>query len=138
MTETSTPATNRLSTRKRYKRLSFASLLVGMAGLFVGVFLDQVVAGVLVYWAGFVGMVVAWRVSPVELYDERDTAIERRASELTLNVFALLFVAAAPGGVALESAGVVELPPEFAGAMWTLFAVYATFGVVYTYLSRAT
>ncbi|GAB6878556.1 DUF2178 domain-containing protein [Halorubrum gandharaense] len=136
MTETSTPATNRLSTRKRYKRLSTASLLVGMAGLFVGVFLDQVVAGVLVYWAGFVGMIVVWRVSPVELYDERDTAIERRTSEITLNAFGVLFVAAAPGGVALEAAGVVELPPEFGGAMWTLFAIYVTFGVVYTYLSR--
>lgn len=136
MTETSTPATNRFSTRKRYKRLSIASLLVGIVGLLVGSFLDQVVAGVLVYWAGFVGMIVAWRVSPVELYDERDTAIERRASDLTLSVFAIVFVAAAPGGVALEAAGVVELPPEFGGAMWTLFAIYVTFGVVYTYLTR--
>ena len=136
MNEHEISATKRLSRRKRYKRLMYGVLIAGILALWTGIYLDQFLAGVLLYWAAFFGMLAVWRFSPVTLYDERDTAIERKASDYTLGVFAFVFVLGAPGGIALEEGGLIELPAAFDGAMWTLFAIYAVFGVVYTVLRR--
>lgn len=114
----------------------FGCLAVGIVGLLLGSYLDQYLVGVFIYWAGFFGMLGVWQFSPVTLYDERDTAIERKASDYTLGVFAFVLVLGAPGGIALEEAGVLTLPAVFSGAMWTLVAVYAIFGVIYTVLQR--
>lgn len=134
MTEHITPSTDRHSRRRRYKRLMYGALWIGIVGLLVGSYLGRIVPGVLVYWAGFFAMLGIWRFSPVQLYDERDTAIERKASDYTLGVFAFVLVVGAPGGIALEQGGVVDLPGAFSGAMWTLVAVYAVFGAIYTVL----
>lgn len=136
MNEHETLATERLSRRKRYTRLMNGSLIGGILALLIGSYLDQFLAGVLLYWAGLFGMIAVWRLSPVTLYDERDIAIERAASDYTLGVFAFVFVLGAPGGIALEAGGFIELPAAFGGAMWTLFAVYVVFGVVYIALRR--
>lgn len=112
----------------------YGSLAIGIAGLLVGTYLDQYLAGVLVYWAGFFGMIGIWQLSPVTLYDERDAKIERKASDYTLGVFAFVLVIGAPGSIALQEGGFLTLPPAFDGAMWTLVAVYAVFGVIYTLL----
>lgn len=114
----------------------YGSLVAGIVGLFIGSYLDQFLAGVVVYWAGFFGMLGVWQFSPVDLYDERDTALERKASDYTLGVFAFVLVLGAPGGIALEESGVATLPPAFSGAMWALVAVYAVFSVIYTVLRR--
>lgn len=112
----------------------YGSLLIGILGLFVGIRFEQFVLGVLVYWAGFFGMLGVWYFSPVTLYDERDTAIERKASDYTLGVFAFVLVLGAPGGAVLEAGGFVTLPDAFHGAVWVLVAVYVVFGVIYTAL----
>ena len=136
MTESATSTTEWLTRRRRYKRLMYGSLLVGILGLLVGAFVDQFIAGVFVYWAGFFGMLAVWRLSPVDLYDERDTALERKASGYTLNVFAFVLVLGAPGGLVLEYGGVVGLPASFHGAVWALIAVFVVFGVTYTALQQ--
>lgn len=112
----------------------FGSLAIGIVGLLVGTFIDQYLVGVLVYWAGFFGMLAVWQFSPIKLYDERDSAIERQASDYTLGIFAFVLVLGAPGGIALEQGGAIALPAAFTGAMWALVAVYAVFGVIYTTL----
>lgn len=66
------------------------------------------------------------------LYDERDTAIERRASDYTLSVFAFVLVLGAPGGAVLETGNVIELPALYHGAVWALVGIYAVFGMIYT------
>ncbi|ELZ36095.1 hypothetical protein C471_14837 [Halorubrum saccharovorum DSM 1137] len=138
MSERTTPATTRPSTRKRYKRIAYALLGAGIAALFVAVALDRFVLGVALYWAGGLGMGLVQRFSPVDLYDERDTTIERKASESTMNVFAYVFILGAPGGLVLEESGIVTLPGEFYGAMWTLFAVSAVFGAFVLYYKYRT
>lgn len=112
----------------------YGSLSIGILGLLVGSYFDQFVAGVAVYWAGFFGMIGVWQFSPVTLFDERDTVLERTASDYTLGIFAFVLVLGAPGGVVLEQGGVVTLPSAFEGATWTLVAIYAVFGVIYTAL----
>ena len=138
MSEHTTPATTRPSTRKRYKRIAYGLLGVGIAALFVAIAVDRFVLGVALYWAGGIGMGLVQRFSPVDLYDERDTTIERRASQTTMNVFAYVFVLGAPGGLVLEESGFVELPGAFHGAMWTLFAIYVAFGASVLYYKRRT
>jgi uncharacterized membrane protein len=136
MSEHSTPATTRPSTRKRYKRIAYGLLGAGILALWIGIAVDRFVLGVGLYWLGGLGMGLVQRFSPVQLYDERDDAIERNASQNTLNVFAYLFVLGAPGGLALHESGVIALPGEFYGAMLTLFCVYVVFGVSYFYYKR--
>ncbi|ELZ39178.1 hypothetical protein C472_05352 [Halorubrum tebenquichense DSM 14210] len=111
-------------------------LIGGILALWIGIYFDRFLVGVLFYWGGFFGMLAVWRLSSVTLYDERDTAIERKASDYTITIFGFVFVLGAPGGIALEESGLVELPAAFGGAMWTLFAIYVVFGVVYTVLRR--
>ncbi|TKX45702.1 MULTISPECIES: DUF2178 domain-containing protein [unclassified Halorubrum] len=136
MSEHTASATTRPSTRKRYKRIAYGLLGAGILALWIGIAVDRFVLGVALYWAGGLGMGLVQRFSPVELYDERDNAIERKASQNTLNVFAYLFVLGAPGGLALHESGVVTLPGEFYGAMLTLFGVYVVFGVSIFYYKR--
>ena len=132
-----THSTNlRIKRRQRYKRLAFGSLVVGIAGLLVASYLDQVLVGVFIYWLGFVGMLGVWQFSPVTLYDERDTAIERKASDYTLGVFAIAGVLAIPGLVALEAEGILTLPAAFDGIAVTFVAVFVLFGVIYTVLRQ--
>ncbi len=136
MTETNRSTEHRIERRRRYKRLGFVCLAVGIAGLLVGSYLDQYLIGVLIYWAGFFGMLGVWRFSPITLWDERDTAIEREASDYTLGVFAFVLVLGAPSGIVLEVGGVFTLPEAFHGAVWALVAVYTVFGIIYTALGQ--
>ena len=136
MTETTHAAELRIERRQRYKHLAFASLVAGIVGSVVASSVDQHLVGVLIYWAGFVGMLGVWQFSPVTLYDERDTAIERKASDYTLGVFAIVGVLAIPGLVALEAEGILTLPAAFDGMAVTFVAVFVLFGVIYTVLRR--
>ena len=133
MSEHKTSATTRPSTRKRYKRIAYGLLGAGILALWIGIALDRFVLGVALYWTGGLGMGLVQRFSPVDLYDERDTTIERKASQNTLNAFAYLFVLGTPGGLALRESGLVTLPGEFYGATWTLFAVFVAFGASVIY-----
>lgn len=136
MSEHTAPATAGPAARKRYKRIAYGLLGAGIAALFVAVALDRFVLGVACYWAGGIGMGLVQRFSPVTLYDERDDAIERRASQTTLTLFAYVFVLGTPGGLVLAETGYVDLPGEFYGATWTLFAVYVAFGAAVLYHRR--
>ena len=133
MSEHTTPATTRPSTRKRYKRIAYGLLGVGILALWIAIALDRFVLGVALYWAGGIGMGLVQRFSPVELYDERDATIDRRASQITLNVFAYVFILGLPGGLVLAETGVVALPGWFHGATWTLFAIYVVYGAAVAY-----
>jgi len=133
MSEHTTSATTRPSTRKRYKRIAYALLGAGIIALWIGIAVDRFVLGVLLYWAGGIGMGLVQRFSPVDMYDERDTTISRKASQNAMNVFAYVFILGLPGGLALQESGVVELPGEFFGATWTLFAVFVVFGASVIY-----
>ena len=134
MTETTHSAKQRIEQRRRYKRLMYGSLAAGIVALPVLSFLDQYLLGVLIYWAGFFGMLAIWKFSPVTLYDERDIAIERKASDYTMAVFAFVLVLGAPGGIGLERAEILALPEAFHGAMWALVTLYVAYAAIYTTL----
>jgi hypothetical protein len=133
MSEHTTSATTRPSSRKRYKRIAYGLLGAGILALWIGIALDRFVLGVALYWAGGLGMGLVQRFSPVKLYDERDTTIEREAGHYTVKLFAYVFILGAPGGLVLEESGALTLPGEFYGAMWTLFAVFVAYGAFVIY-----
>ncbi|TKX55345.1 DUF2178 domain-containing protein [Halorubrum sp. SP3] len=136
MSEHTTSATTRPSSRKRYERIAYGPLGAGVLALWIGIALDRFVLGVALYWAGGLGLGLVQRFSPVELYDERDTTIERKASQNTMNGFAYVSVLGTPGGLALQGSGVVTLPGEFYGATWTLFGGFVAFGASVLYYKR--
>lgn len=132
MTSTNTSGHERLETQRRYRRLLFACPLTGLAGFVAASELGYPLVGVGLYWAGALGTAVVWKGTSVQLFDEREASLERRASHVTLNAFAFALILGVPGLVALEEVGLYGISPAVSGAIWGYVALYATFGVVYT------
>lgn len=134
MTETTTAGTDRLARIRLYRRLFYACILLGSAGLIVASRFDYHLFGVGVYWTGVVAaLAILWGTS-VGLYDERDVALERRASLITLYVIGAVAVLGIPASVALAELGYFTLPPELLGAMYGYGALCAVFAVTYLWL----
>ena len=134
MTPTEPTATNRLSKRRSYRRLMWG--FVG-GGVVLGLglrLLDYPLLGEAVYLLGFLGFLAVWRGTSLTLFDERDRSLERRASAVTLTLFAFVLILGASAVRVLPEVGASAVPPEFAGVMYGLAAVYVTFGAVYLWL----
>jgi len=132
-----------LERRKRYTRLVYGAMAVGIVGylLLLGAWNVYggdllAVTGVAVYWLGLaVGMGIYHR-SPVSIEDERDERIASEAAGLTLTVAAAVLILGGPGMVTLSQTGVYEAPPEFAGAMWAYAALFGVFAIAMAYSER--
>jgi uncharacterized membrane protein len=133
MTRTNVPANERLATVRRYRRLFVGCLLVAVTGFLVGDALGYPVAGVGVYWAGVAGMLAVWKGTSLEVFDEREQALDRRASHVTLTLAGIALIVGAPGQVVLAELG-YELPLVVEGALWGLTAQFVVFGAVYCWL----
>ena len=136
MTDASADGTDRLAKIRRYRRLMYASILVGVAGFVVGVEFDYPLVGLAVYWAGILGFFVVWRGSSVELFDERDADLERRASHLTVQVAGIVGVLTMTTLVVLGEATDVAVPREVWGGFLALSGQFLVFGIAYGYVKR--
>jgi len=134
MTPTETAATERLARGRTYRRLMFGSVLAGVAAGFALRYLDYPLLGEGVYWLGIVGFLAVWRGTSTTLFDERDVALERRASQLTLLLFAVVLVVGASAARLLPLFGSGTVPPAVRGALYGYAALFAAFGVVYVWL----
>ncbi|MDY6780598.1 MAG: hypothetical protein SV760_08660 [Halobacteria archaeon] len=134
MTRTATSNGNSLSKIRLYRRVMFGSLLVGVLGFMIAENLGYPVVGVGVYWAGIAGYLGIWLGTSVTLFDERDCALERRASAVTLTVSALALITIGPAEIVLSEMGVYSAPPAFEGAVLAVSAQGLLFGVVYLWL----
>lgn len=134
MSEYGADGTGRLAKIRRYRRLMYASILVGVVGFLVADELGYSLAGLAVYWAGIVSFFAIWKGTSVTLFDERDTALERRASHATIGVVGVVGVLTFTSLVALSELATVEIP----AFVWTLYLGYAglfvLWGAVYTVL----
>lgn len=106
-------------------------LIAGIVAFAILDYLGYVLAGVAIYWSGFAGMFVVRWYAPVSLADERDQAIEQRASYDTLRIAAVALIAGAPAIAVLEAADVYTAPSTLDGAVWGFVALFAVFGVTY-------
>lgn len=118
--------------RRRYRRVVVGAVFGGVGGgLLLRWGLGYPLVGEAVYWLGIVLALVVWLATPVALFDERDAALERRASQVTLSVFAVVLVLGASAARVLTYAELYEVPEPVWAALWGYVALFATFGVVY-------
>ncbi|THE64767.1 hypothetical protein D8Y22_10945 [Salinadaptatus halalkaliphilus] len=141
MSEPITSGRQQLEQRNRYRRLMNVSLWGGIAGLFVATLIwvfvpdDLIVfAGVGVYWLGFVGYLAIWKGTCETLFDEREQAMELKASGLTLGVLAYVVVFGVPGMVVLSATGTYTVPSAIWDALVGYVGVFVLFAIAYTYV----
>lgn len=131
MTLTESSATERLSKQRSYRRLMYGFVFGGVALALALRFLDYPVLGEAVYWVGIVAGLAVWRGTSLSLFDERDRALERRASQLTLSLIAAVAVVGASAARMLHQVGGYTASPEIWGALYGYAGLFAVFGLVY-------
>jgi len=114
-----------------YRRLLYGFLAVGVVGFLVVETLGYPLVAVALYWGGLLGMLGVKFGTSVQLFDERDRALERRASNLTLYLVGGALIIAAPAVFALEATGRYEVSPAVSGALLGFSAMFLLFGAVY-------
>jgi hypothetical protein len=133
MTESAT-LPPKLAKRRTYRRLMFGSLFAGVVLALAARGAGYPLVGEAVYWVGILGFAGVWLSTSVTLFDERDTALERRASQLALTIAApLLIVAASALRTANEVFGYTA-PAVVQGAVYGVIAVYVLFVLALGYV----
>jgi len=110
--------------RERMNRLLGLGVTGGLVGTAAAVFAPSsvsdllLVAAVGAYYLGVLGYLAVWRRTGVRLLDEREAAVERRASRIVSGVLLLVVVFGLPADVLLDATGLVDVPPAVRGAVW--------------------
>ncbi|MFB6111860.1 MAG: DUF2178 domain-containing protein [Halobacteriaceae archaeon] len=128
-----------IAKQQRYRRLLLGLLITGVVG---GILLREGLGyrliGEAVYWTGIIGALAVWGGTSVRLFDERDRALERRASQLTLAIAAVVLVLGASTARVLTVTDAYDVPATAWAALWGYAALFGVFVVVYLALrSRA-
>ncbi|NHN49921.1 DUF2178 domain-containing protein [Halostella sp. JP-L12] len=134
MTSTESPTTDRLSSRRRYRRLMFGSIAAAVVSALALRNLGYPLLSEGVYWVGILAFLAVWWGSPVSLFDERDRALERRASQLTLTVAAVVLVLGASAARLLTEATSYAVPTVVWGALYGYVGLFAAFAVAYLWV----
>lgn len=129
MTSTDAPANDWLARRRNYRRIAFGALAAGVVGGLSLRLFDYPLVGEAVYLLGAVGFLAVWVGTDVSLFDERDAALERRASQLALFVLAPVLVLGASAVRVLPRVTDVTVPPIVQGVLYGWIAAFAVFGV---------
>lgn len=116
-----------LATRTRYRRLGIGSMLGGIAVSMVVYAVGPPLVAVAVFWLGIVGFFAVRRAAPMTLFDERDRALERRASYDTIRVVGAAFFIGAP----MVKVGGLTVPPVVDGALVGIEATVYVFVLAY-------
>lgn len=124
----------RLAKRRRYRRLMYASILVGVVGFVVADELGYQLIGLAVYWVGILAFVGIWKRTAIELFDERDVDLERRTSLLTLKISGVVGVLWMSVLVVLNASTTVDIPERVWGGFLTLSGLFVLYGAVYLFL----
>ncbi|ESP87282.1 hypothetical protein [Candidatus Halobonum tyrrellensis] len=126
--------TDRLSTRRRYRRLLGGLVLGGVAANLALRATGYPVAAEAAYLLCAVGLFAVLFGAPVTLFDERDATLERRASQLTLNVFAVVLILGASVARLVPHVTDYTVPPEVRGALYGYVALFGVFALAYGYV----
>lgn len=134
MTSTELSGRERLSRRRTYRRLMIGCIVVAVAAAIALRNLGYPLVSEAVYWLGIVGFFAVWQGTSMQLFDERDCELERRASLRTIQVVAVLLVLGASAGRVLAAAGVYTAPPVYWHVLYGWGAVAVVFAVVYVWV----
>ena len=123
---------------RRYRRAIYGLIAVGMAGLIGGVLLEQSFAGLVVYALTVLPAVAlalfAQFASPVTLQDERERELERRASNITFQLFGYLGLFAFVALLLLDATGRYALTTRTTTLLYAYAAICLTWGGLYLVL----
>ncbi|MFC6993564.1 DUF2178 domain-containing protein [Haladaptatus sp. GCM10025707] len=134
MTQTQTHRSP-LAKQRLYRRLMVGFVIAGtVLGVALRELLNYPLVGEVVYWGGIVAFLAVWRGSSVTLFDERDKALERRASHLTITLFAVVLVLGASAARIATYTDLYTFPAGFWTVLWGYVAVFVTYAVVYGWL----
>ncbi|EMA45316.1 hypothetical protein [Halococcus saccharolyticus] len=134
MSRSDSSGRDRLSKRRRYRRLSVGCAIGGTLGFVAAANAGYPLVGVGLYWLGFLVLLGIWRGTAVSLFDERDAALERRASHITLNVIAVAGIAGWPALLVLEETGYYTIPSALEGALFGYAVLFGVFGIAYLWV----
>ncbi len=135
MTQPDTAGSDRLAKQRFYRRLLVGFVVGGVGlGLILRIGLGYPLVGEAVYWLGIIGFLAVWRGTSITLVDERDRALERRASQITLATFGAVLVLGASSARVLSYTGTYEVPGMVWAVLWGYVALFGVFGVVYLWL----
>lgn len=120
---------------QKYKRLLLGLVAVGVLALFVGVGMDQRLAGLVVYAVGALGTLIvtlyAQFSDSVTFLDERDQRLHERASNTTISVVSYVGLPTIVVLYLLDATGRYVIPPIVWGGIYALSGFYLLWGVVY-------
>ena len=134
MTQTTSGSTaiDRLSKQRLYRRLMLGFIVGGVAiALVLREFLEYPLVGEVVYWLGIVGFFAVWWLSPVELFDERDSALEQQASQITLYVIGAVLVVGATSARVLPRISAIEIPDAVVYGLYAYISVFVVWAIAY-------
>ena len=121
-----------------YRRLGFGILALGMVSLLVGLFVGRSFAGVAAYAAAVVaGFAVLFYVrfdGTMALLDEREAALERRASHATFQLFGYLGLFAFVALFLLDASGTREMAEMEVTLLYVYSVLSLSWGAVYVAL----
>lgn len=109
-----------------------ASVAVGVVGFLVALELDYPFVGLAVYWAGILAFFAIWKGTSVQLYDERDYSLERRASLATFQIAGAIGLLTMTALVVVREGTTMDVPDEVVGGFLALSGLFVLYGVVYT------
>jgi uncharacterized membrane protein len=113
---------------------------IGVVGLLVGIFLDQHLAGTVIYlvaaWGGGGIAILAPRLSNQTLQDERDYELHNQASGLTMKVMMVIGLSTVPAIYVLDAGGIMDIGGQLGGAILLGSALFIVYGACFGYVKR--
>jgi uncharacterized membrane protein len=132
MTRTQISDRNPLAKQRKYRRLLFGVLFGGVAiALLLREVLGYPLVSEAVYWVAVVGFFAVLFGSSVTLFDERDRALEERASRVTLTILAPILAITASLARLLPRVSDYALPEAVWPVLYGFIGVYVLFAVIY-------
>ncbi|WP_313692635.1 DUF2178 domain-containing protein [Halorarum halobium] len=127
--------TRPIQSGRRYRRIIYALIGVGIASLLGGMFLDYSLAGLVVYAVTAVGALALTLFlqfgSEIELQDEREREIGRRASDVTFQLFGYLGLVVFVAMFLLEATSQYTMTARAETLLYAYAVICLTWGGIY-------
>lgn len=119
-----------LESRRRYRRVFYGTIALAVLAFAVAQSIDRPLVGVAAYWLLVLAAFVVLYATPLALFDERERALERRASHYTLVASGLALIVLAPGATALDALD-ARVPDVLDGVLLALALQFVAFAAIY-------
>jgi len=136
MPATESSTTDWLSRRQRYRKLMLGAILGAVALSVLLRTFDYHFVGEAVFWLGLVAYGVVWKGTDVQVMDERDWALERRASLTAIQLAGAALIVGASAARLVPLLTDYTVPAIVSGALYGYVGLFIAFGVAYVWHRR--